>query len=714
MKYWGSFAFAVVLAVVLAAVPIPAQQKPQQPPPQQPVFKAGVNFVRVDVYPTADGRVVPDLKQDEFEVLEDGVPQRIEAFERVVLRAPGAESERAEPRSIAESNQAAADPRNRLFVLFLDSYHSSRDSSSVNSGATVSGRPTTRSSGESNSRIGRALVSFLDQLIGADDLIALARPEMPMDAVTFTRRPASFQDFLMTGGDWQRRFVSADLDETELQYQACYSDEPGVAANMIARRRERMVIDALASLVVHLQNLREERKAILVVSEGWVLFKPDRTLAVRRDGSVPGPPPIGVEYGKPTLGDPRNGGISRSACDRDRMLLADMDDERDFRRLLDDANRANASFYPIDPRGLAVFDGLPGGSVVADAAVLRNRLDSLMTLAVATDGVASVNSNDFAKSFKRISDDLSAYYLLGYYSSNGKADGRFRKITVRVKRPGVDVRARRGYNAPTEAELASRAKVETAVVDPETRTRDVALAALAADRADRPTHLLAGYRWVQASGNALRPVLWIKAELDGAAARRPEWSAGGNAAITVAAADGRVVATQSVAVSPAARAFVLQLDQVDLAAGDYLIRLRVQGKTGGDADANEQLRVTIPATPATMAGLGQPLLYRRGPYTGPVYQPTADVRFRKAERLRVDVPLPAAVPVEAVTARLLDRRGQPMAIPVTAGQREDGAIAFATAEVMLTPLAPADYLVEVAVRRGDVTEKVLTAFRIVP
>src|SRR5205807_9088656 len=82
-----------------------------------------------------------------------------------------------------------------------------------------------------------------------------------------------------------------------------------------------------------------------------------------------------------------------------------------------------------------------------DAALLRTRLNSLRTLADNTDGIALVNSNDLAGGFKRIVDDLSSYYLLGYYSS-GKLDGRFHSITVRVQRPGVQVRARRGYLAP--------------------------------------------------------------------------------------------------------------------------------------------------------------------------------------------------------------------------------------------------------------------------
>ncbi|MGE5360978.1 MAG: VWA domain-containing protein [Bacteroidales bacterium] len=723
MKYSLAVLVALVLGVGLAAKSGPQQSAQQQQQPRQqpadqqqrpPTFRTGVNFVRVDAYPTANGRIVSDLKQDEFEVLEDGVPQKIETFERVEIRTPGAEVERAEPTSIAASNQAAADPRNRLFVLFLDSYHTSRDTTSVGASAGVYGRENTRASGRDNSRIGHALATFLQQLIGADDLIALARPEMPMDTITFTRRPSSFEDFLFSGGEWQRRFEAVDLDDTERQYQQCYPEEPGVVGQMIARRRERMVIDALNSLVAHLQNLREERKAILVVSEGWQLFKPDSRLSVRRDGSIPGAQPIGVRGGQPTIGDPRDM-TSRYGCDRDRGMLAELDNEREFRTMLDSANRANATFYPIDPRGLPVFDGLPGGSVIADATALRTRQDSLITLATATDGVASVNSNDFAKSFKRISDDLSSYYLLGYYSTNAKTDGKFRKITVRVKRPGVDVRARRGYNAATEAEMASRMRVE-APVDAETRTRDAALSTLGAARADRPTHLAAGYRWQAQTGDAVRPVVWVTAELDAAAARSAEWSGGADASVTLASAAGQPIATQTGKMTATARAIVLQFDQPGLKPGEYLVKLRAAGQPGSGADAGEQFRVTVPADQAAPAGaLGQPWLYRRGPYTGPAYQATADARFRKAERLRVDVPLPGPGPADSVTARLLDRKGQPIvAIPVNAAQREDGALRFATAEVVVAPLAPADYLVEVSVARGPKTEKVLAAFRVIP
>src|SRR5258705_7218152 len=109
----------------------------------------------------------------------------------------------------------------------------------------------------------------------------------------------------------------------------------------------------------------------------------------------------------------------------------------------------------MDPRGRVVFDEpiskTERGAAVpltVDAGRLPARLDSLRTLAENTDGLAIVDSNNLAGGMKRVVADLSSYYLLGYYA-NTKLDGKYHAITVRVKRPGVQVRARRGYLAAT-------------------------------------------------------------------------------------------------------------------------------------------------------------------------------------------------------------------------------------------------------------------------
>ena len=73
-----------------------------------------------------------------------------------------------------------------------------------------------------------------------------------------------------------------------------------------------------------------------------------------------------------------------------------------------------------------------------------------MTLGENTDGFAVVNTNDLGAGLRRISDDVSAYYVLGYYSTNAKFDGKFRRIEVKMRPPGLKVKARRGYFSPPE------------------------------------------------------------------------------------------------------------------------------------------------------------------------------------------------------------------------------------------------------------------------
>jgi hypothetical protein len=91
--------------------------------PPRPTFRTEANYVRVDVFPTRDGQPVPDLRQDEFELLDNGVPQKIEQFERIVIRGNVPQALRREPTSVAESRAMLEDPRARVFVLFLDTPH---------------------------------------------------------------------------------------------------------------------------------------------------------------------------------------------------------------------------------------------------------------------------------------------------------------------------------------------------------------------------------------------------------------------------------------------------------------------------------------------------------------------------------------------------------------------------------------------------------------
>ena len=110
---------AFFLAVSGALVVAGPQQQASPPPSQAPAqFKAGTNFVRVDAYPTHDGVPVEDLTADDFKITEDGVAQKIESFEHIVVR-PAASGERVDPGSPTAA-QLVADPHRRVFVIYLD------------------------------------------------------------------------------------------------------------------------------------------------------------------------------------------------------------------------------------------------------------------------------------------------------------------------------------------------------------------------------------------------------------------------------------------------------------------------------------------------------------------------------------------------------------------------------------------------------------------
>ena len=78
---------------------------------QTPSFRTEANYVRVDVYPTASGRIVPDLSQGDFEVLENGVPQKVEQFERIEIATSAQPTVRRDPATVDEMRQAATDSR---------------------------------------------------------------------------------------------------------------------------------------------------------------------------------------------------------------------------------------------------------------------------------------------------------------------------------------------------------------------------------------------------------------------------------------------------------------------------------------------------------------------------------------------------------------------------------------------------------------------------
>ena len=451
------------LFILLLTASLAAQQTPSAPQQQPPRFRGGTNLVRVDVFATRDGVPVQNLTQADFEVLEDGKPQAIDSFQHIVAE-PASEDTVIEPTSVRESLHEVADPHRRVFVIYLDTEN-----------VTVEGSHDIR----------QPLIDMLNRVLGPDDLVGVMTPTMSPDQITFGRKTQVIADGLTKNWIWGRQ-GQLQLDPQETMYAECFPPvkqgegyPSDLAKALIARRQERLALDSMRDLVRYMSNIREGRTAVITVSDGWPLYRPDERITdVRktRGGNadpLPGsPPPIGVGPGGTLTTQPgKNQGIDdRTECERDRMELAMTDDERYFRDILGEANRTDVSFYTIDPRGLVVFDSPigpdPPPPPSIDRATLQSKQESLRELALNTDGLALLNSNDLGKQLRRVSDDLTSYYLIGYYSTNTKLDGKYRTISVRVKQSGVEIRARKGYRAPTEAEVTSAA----AAAAPPTKT----------------------------------------------------------------------------------------------------------------------------------------------------------------------------------------------------------------------------------------------------
>jgi VWFA-related protein len=695
-----------ILAFLQASIGFSSAGAQEQATPQ-PTFRTDASYVRVDVYPTRNGQPVTDLRKEDFEVLEDRVSQTIDQFEQIVIRSAGPQDARREPNTVAESRQAAQDPRARVFVLFLDINHVEMAASRA---------------------IRRPLIEALDRLIGQDDLIAVMTPEMSPQDVTFARRTTTIEGFL-TRYWWGERDRTNFKDPVDDQYARCYpgitrpgestASDQGIAQEMILRRREKQTLDALEDLVRFLGGVREERKAVITITDGWRLYGPNAALVRPISGVVPPGPTVGIDPRTGTLTGRRTepGNPNQNDCERDRFALSQLDDAQQFRTILDEANRANASFYPIDPRGLAVFDEniVPAAGVgtgvnanpmvglVEDRARLTARNTSLRTLAEATDGVAVVDTNNLAQGLRRIVDDLSSYYLLGYYSG-GKLDGKFHSITVRVKRPGVQVRARRGYLANTAAAASALTRVAAppspaaATAAAEAHAVETALGSLSTFVRELPVRLHAAAGW-SSSGVA---TVWAVAEV-GRGAQSDEWTGGGQVDTMLVDGSGRTVATGRGQIAPGSSSTRIALTSNGLAPGDYRLQIRSKGARASAA-ASDTMQIRISAAPQPTGAI----FFRRGSATANREVPTADLRFRRSDRLRVEVPTPAADPV---TAQLLDRAGNAMPIPVTGTIRNDAdGSRWQSAEVALAPLAPGDYLVELAAGTG----RTLAAFRVIP
>ncbi len=175
-----------------------------------------------------------------------------------------------------------------------------------------------------------------------------------------------------------------------------------------------------------------------------------------------------------------------------------IENQSELRAAVNAAVRANLAIYTMDIRGLqAIVAGgeaqnasMRGSSVYSGQSQLSaydsnfSSQETLVTLAGDTGGKAYLDSNDFSKVFKGVQDDTSTYYVLGYHSTNPARDGKYRKITVTLNRPGLKIDYRHGYYAPADYQHANK--------DDRERQLDEQLAS-DLPATDLPLYLSAGY-----------------------------------------------------------------------------------------------------------------------------------------------------------------------------------------------------------------------------
>jgi len=651
----------------------------QDPAGQPPTFRTGINFVRVDVIVTdRQGNPVTDLTAADFEILEEGTPQTVETFRLIeVGGGPRAVTNHRAIHTRSDEETAAADEDARIFVFFLDDYH-------VRLGSSLGAR--------------KQLVDFVENNLGPTDLVAVMYPLSPLDTVTLTRDHDSIVRML-------ERFEGRKYDyEPRNQMEARYAHYP---SEVVERIRREVSLSALEGLSVKLGSLREGRKAVLVVSEGFPAVLPPQM----RDQSAAMP---GI--GNPNRGDPFAG--ENSLLEDRASFAGEADLLSDMQHVVAAANRNNTAFYTIDPRGLATgeFELSENVGMRRSQEQLGKTQDTLRLLASETDGRAIVNRNDLVAGMRQILRDSSAYYLLGYTSSRAPMDGAFHEIRVGVRRSGTQVRARKGYWALT-MEDTKRAEAPPPAGPPPDVTRALALIA-------EPTGARFVRTWVGlqpgSHGHTAVTVVWEP--IPPAPGSRRE--AASSVSVIAASPEGELVyrgraesgAETGGAVAPTGRGGASV--RFEAPPGPLQLRLSIEGE-GGTLDTDNR-QVVVPDLTGPELKLDTPrvhvarnaLEYQQLAKT-PEAPPVATRDFRRTERLIVRVGAfgPGGTDPQ-VTSRLLSRLGQPMTdvavtAPVAAG-------APYLIDLPLSSLAPGAYLLELAAAASGLNPvRELVAFTVV-
>jgi VWFA-related protein len=402
---------AAVLLLGLGVAVGAAQEA--QPPPQ---FKSGVNIVEVDVRVfDKDGRFVADLTLQDFEVLERGDPQRIDAVYSVgTASAPDAVPAISEAAPASDVAPAALPASPQTWVFLFDLNHLTPG------GGFDRAREAVETFIRDRFREGdMAGILAGDRMIG--NRLTSNREELLEAVKSVKPRSDSRSRFLELTREWPRL-----LDDEETLRVARNEREPLNRAVQRACSDDEVQCSGAEAAV----RQKAARFARDIHQSSMVTLSAMNGLA-NGLAKIPGPKTV--------------------------VLLSDgfvsQDIEGTLRSVVGQIARAGARVYSIDVRGLnrAGGSGLIDQGLAEDAAGAVPKFDTVAdapnSLAVDTGGLMIRNENNIGRALDRVAGDAGQYYVLAYQPSDTNFDGKFRPIQVRVKREGLRVRARRGYLA---------------------------------------------------------------------------------------------------------------------------------------------------------------------------------------------------------------------------------------------------------------------------
>src|SRR5436190_5192915 len=244
---------ALGLAALVATAPVGhAQQNPAPDPlpsnPQTPVFRTGINYVSVDVIVTdKNGNPVTDLKPADFQILEQNVQQKVDSFKLITLDGglmPGRDGPPREIRTDLDEELEASRDDVRLFGIFLDDYHVRRETSMM-----------------ARDQIAR----FVQTQLGPSDMVGIMYPLEATASVRMTRN----HDAIVGG---LQRFMGRKYDYTPMnQAEQQIAFYPTQTVEDI---RNQISMSAIKSFIMHLGGLKEGRKSLILVSEGYSALLP--------------------------------------------------------------------------------------------------------------------------------------------------------------------------------------------------------------------------------------------------------------------------------------------------------------------------------------------------------------------------------------------------------------------------------------------------------